>query len=118
MHLFLCSAQEGLVSTALQQSLTLLPAQVWREELTHWRAAGERLMHNLQSTHVLIHATDVPAGCVGLPGHGLAVLASLSCVDHLFCKFLQFQSTCKAFGFAATKLCLALIMMSCWVLYM
>jgi len=43
----------------------------------------DRLMHDLRGTHVLIHASVVPDGCAGLGGYGVAVLAALSCADHL-----------------------------------
>ena len=42
-----------------------------------------RLMHDLRGTHALIHANEVPTGCAGLPGYGVAVLASLTCADQL-----------------------------------
>mmetsp|Transcript_418 Transcript_418/g.1002 ORF Transcript_418/g.1002 Transcript_418/m.1002 type:complete len:905 (+) Transcript_418:594-3308(+) len=43
----------------------------------------DRLMRHLQGTHKLVHRLDVPAGCAGRRGHGVAIIASNACAEFL-----------------------------------
>ena len=66
----------------------------------------DRLMCGLHATHRLIHATRIAPEHVGLPGHGVAVLASVLCADYLHMHLDSEQLQCiwvrcrkEVFGF-------------------